>query len=53
MDEVKDTTTAEVKDADGNDNLRDNQVDVEIEPKTVGNHVYVNICSCSLFCCVS
>ena len=34
------------QDNDGNDNLRDNKVDVEIEPETIGNVLHVNLCSC-------
>jgi hypothetical protein len=42
-------------DADGNNNLSDNKVTTEIEPKTEGNNVNLNLCSCviQLTCCIN
>ena len=38
----------EKKVPDGNDNLSDNKVDVEIEPDVKSNIVKIQICSCAL-----
>jgi hypothetical protein len=35
------------------DNLNNNKVDTTIDPDTVGNYVYVSLCSCSINCCIS
>ena len=40
----------EKNDADGNNNLSDNKVTTEIEPRTEGNNVNVNLCSCVVYC---
>lgn len=53
-----DTKTEEIKkleDNDGNGNLANNKVDTNIDPDTIGNHVYVSLCSCTLSinCCIS
>jgi hypothetical protein len=40
-------------DSDGNGNLSDNKVDVEIEPSTKGNTLHLNLCSISLVCCTT
>jgi hypothetical protein len=44
-----------VSDDDGNGNLANNKVDTNIDPDTVGNYVYVSLCSCTLSvnCCIS
>ena len=45
----------EKNDSDGNNNLSDNKVTTEIEPKTEGNNVNLNLCSCvvQLTCCIN
>ena len=34
-------------DETGNNNLSDNKVSTDIEPKTIGNNVDVSLCSCT------
>ncbi len=43
------------EDNDGNGNLANNKVDTNIDPDTIGNYVYVSLCSCSInvSCCIS
>lgn len=43
------------EDNDGNGNLANNKVDTTIDPDTIGNYVYVSLCSCTLAinCCIS
>jgi hypothetical protein len=44
-----------ISDDDGNNNLANNKVSTNIDPDTVGNNVYVSLCSCtiSVSCCMS
>lgn len=37
-----------LSDDDGNGNLANNNVDTNIDPDTVGNLVYVSLCSCTI-----
>lgn len=43
------------EDNDGNGNLANNKVDTNIDPDTIGNYVYISLCSCSInvSCCIS
>lgn len=43
---IMDKTKSE--DNDGNGNLANNQVDTNIDPDTIGNYVYISLCSCSI-----
>ena len=47
----KQTMDRSMEDNDGNDNMRDNKVDVEIEPYTYGNILHINLCSLTLTFC--
>ncbi len=49
--EVQTMDRSSPQDNDGNDNLRDNQVDVEIKPDTHSNILHFNLCSFTITFC--
>ena len=53
MDKQIDTDSEMEKKEIASDNLNNNKVDTTIDPDTVGNYVYVSLCSCSINCCIS